>query len=131
MILIFTNMNWIFKNHPYEYVFFNTLVKKSYLNFDLDWWGLTNFDQIRYILKNDTRKNIKIFDVSGTSLEATRKTILNSEERLRIEVVKDENQSDYLINNYIGNLKDYSDKYTLINQITVSKQKISSLYKLK
>jgi hypothetical protein len=131
LILIFTNMNWIFKNHPYEYVFFNTLVKKSYLNFDLDWWGLTNFDQIKYILKIDTRKNIKVFAASGTSLEATRKTILSSEERLRIEVVKDENQSDYLINNYIGNSKDYSDKYVLINQITVSKQKISSLYKLK
>jgi hypothetical protein len=131
IFLILTNINWIYKNHPYEYVFFNTLVKKPYLKFDLDWWGLTNFDQIKYILKNDTRKNIKVFAASGTSLEATRKTILNSEEKLRIEVVKDENQSDYLINNYIGNLKDYSDKYTLINQITVSKQKISSLYKLK
>jgi hypothetical protein len=131
IFLILTNINWIYKNHPYEYVFFNSLVKKPYLKFDLDWWGLTNFDQIRYILKNDTRKNIKIFAASGTSLEATRKTILGIEEKERIEVVKKEFEADYLINNYIGNLEDYSDKYKLINQITVSNQKISSLYKLK
>lgn len=131
IFLILTNISWIYKNHPYEYVFFNSLVKKPYLKFDLDWWGLTNFDQIRYILKNDARKNIKIFAVSGTSLEATRKTILNIEEKERLEVVKKESEADYLINNYIGNLKDYSYKYKLINQITVSNQKISSLYKLK
>ena len=131
LILILTNLNWIYKNHPYEYVFFNFLVKKPYLKFDLDWWGLTNFDQLKYILKNDKRKNIKVVAVSGTSLEATTKTILNLEEKLRLEIIKEESEADYLINNYIGNLKDYSEEYELINQISVSDQKISSLYKLK
>lgn len=129
-ILILTNINWIYKNHPYEYVFFNSLVKKPYLKFDLDWWGLSNYDQIKYILNNDNRKNIKVTAVSGTSLEATRKSLLNKEEMSRIEVVKKESDADYLINNYIGNLNDYSNKYKLIKQIFVSDEKISSLYKL-
>ena len=85
-ILILTNINWIYKNHPYEYVFFNSLVKKPYLKFDLDWWGLSNYDQIKYILNNDNRRNIKVTAVSGTSLEATRKNLLNKEEMSRIEV---------------------------------------------
>ena len=129
-ILILTNINWIYKNHPYEYVFFNSLVKKPYLKFDLDWWGLSNYDQIKYILNNDNRRNIKVTAVSGTSLEATRKNLLNKEEMSRIEVIKKESEADYLINNYIGNLNDYSNKYKLIKQIFVSDEKISSLYKL-
>ena len=55
--------------------------KRTYQQFDLDWWGLSNNEQIKFILENDKRKTVTVMAVSGTSLEATRKNMLSNENK--------------------------------------------------
>ena len=132
LILILTvslNLHWIYRNHPYQNLYFNFIIKEPYKQFDMDWWGLTNIDILKYLLNYDKSKEIKIWAASGTSLEAT-KTLLTEDERKRIKVVKLESEANYILNNYINNQIDYSTKYLLIKEIKVSGNKVNSLYKI-
>jgi hypothetical protein len=126
--IISLNIFWISKNHPHQYAFFNNLVKNPHKNFDVDWWGLSNREIIEKIdsLEN---KNVKIWVASGTSLMATIKNI-NPEKYLeKFIIVKEEKDADYILNNYIGNTKDYSKYYKLIYQVKVDNEPINSIYK--
>jgi len=130
-VLIISNIIWIYKNHPYENLYFNTLVKKPYQQFDLDWWGLSNYEQIRFVLDFDKSNQIRIWAASGTSIKATTKNLLTLKEKDRIIVVENKDDADYILNNYINNLKDYSKEYKLINELKVSNSRINSLYKIR
>jgi hypothetical protein len=44
-------------------------------------------------------------------------------------IVKEEKDADYILNNYIGNTKDYSKYYKLIYQVKVDNEPINSIYK--
>ena len=129
-IAILNNIIWILRNHPYENVYFNFFVKEPYQQFDLDWWGLSNNEQIKFILENDKRKTVTVMAVSGTSLEATRKNMLSNENMKKLIVVYNIKDANYLINNYINNKKDYSNIYKKINEISVSGKPINTLYKI-
>ena len=40
----------MYKNHPYQNIFFNKISKKYAYDFELDYWGLSNLEAIRYLL---------------------------------------------------------------------------------
>jgi len=130
ILTITSNFYWIYKNHPYQNLYFNFIVKEPYKQFDLDWLGLTNKDLLKYLLKYDNSEEIKIWAASGTSLEATAKNLLSSDDAKRIKVVQLESEANYIVNNYINNQKDYSLQYNLIKEIKVSSSKVNSLYKV-
>lgn len=130
ILTISSNFYWIYKNHPYQNLYFNFLVKEPYKQFDMDWLGLTNKDLLKYLLKYDNSEEIKIWAASGTSLDATTKNLLNFDEAKRIKAVKLEIEADYILNNYINNQRDYSLQYKLIKEIKVSGSKVNSLYKV-
>jgi hypothetical protein len=47
----------------------------------------------------------------------------------KFEIVKQENEADYILNNYIGNTQDYSKKYKIIHEVKVDNEPINSIYK--
>ena len=60
LILILTvslNLHWIYRNHPYQNLYFNFIIKEPYKQFDMDWWGLTNIDILKYLLNYDKSKD--------------------------------------------------------------------------
>ena len=49
---------WMYKNHPFQYVYFNSFFKNNFNKyFDMDYWGLSNYHALRYILKNNKDKS--------------------------------------------------------------------------
>ena len=57
---------WILKNHPYEYAYFQPLIRNyAQKNFDLDYWALTEREMYEYISNTDERKDIQVHSYSG------------------------------------------------------------------
>ena len=97
----------------------------------MDWWGLTNYEQIKFIINTDKNKKINIWSATTTSLEATRKNLLSKDEMQRINIVKSESDADYIINNYTNNTQDkiFESKYKIIKQIKVSGHPVNTIFK--
>ena len=127
------NCSWIYKNHPYQNLYFNILVKTPQKNFDLDWWGLTYNEVISYLLITDKSDKINLWPASGTSIEATRKNLLSKDQMNRINIVNSEEEADYISNNYINNTQDkqFKMKYKVIKQIKVSDGPVNTIFKRK
>ncbi len=90
------NIFWIFNNHPYQYVYFNSI--KKYLinkNFDLDWWALSVKNSFEHILDKDNRNKIKISSIGEFDIKASL-SILNKVDRDRFET-ENLNDANYVI----------------------------------
>lgn len=58
--ILFTGI-WMVRNHPYEYVYFNPLIREYAMgNFEVDTYHMTLLEAYLYILENDSRKNIPV-----------------------------------------------------------------------
>ena len=52
-LLLLPTITWMFKYHPYQNVYFNILAGKDFNNkFELDYWGLSNVNALKYIAEN-------------------------------------------------------------------------------
>lgn len=133
IIICFTqNINWLVKNHPYGNVYFNELINdENKKKFELDYWGLSNFNSIKYILEQDNSNLIEIGTLSFTSLPTT-KLIFNKKEFSRIKILSYKKKPKYLIdnknNNFKKNLNVLKD-YELYNEIKINNLIINSIYK--
>ena len=48
---------WIVNNHPLQYVYFNIVFSNNFNKyFDMDYWGVTNYHSLKYIINNDKYK---------------------------------------------------------------------------
>jgi hypothetical protein len=91
---------WMWRAHPYQNVYFNFAAPSNWRDhFEGDYWGLSNLEGIRYILKNDTRDRIKIAPVGATSLNQS-VGMLSAPDRARILVVSLTDTPDYGLTNY-------------------------------
>ena len=125
---------WMFNNHPYQYVFFNKLIKNvASKNFELDYLSAsykTNYD---FLIKNE-KKNLYLIAENGNRKLFYSLFSLSKEERQKFKVVSREN-AEYLITSY--NLdneiydKDFFEKYEVLNEVIVDDIKINSLFRLK
>ena len=60
---------WNFNNHPNQQVYFNLLAGKNFnKKFDMDYWALTNKQQLLKILENENSKKIKIYNLSENKI---------------------------------------------------------------
>ena len=131
------NIKWIIKNHPFQYVYFNGI--NNYLfkkNFDYDYWGISNYNFFKFILKTDKRKVISIGTVSFNNLN-TNYNILDLSEKSRLIIADYFKKPDYIIDNYrvgrsiskYNKKKFFLNEYSIINEIKVNNIAISTLYK--
>ena len=124
------------KNHPYQNIYFNFLAGKNPgLNFELDYWGLSNKDTLNYILKKDKKNNIKIHILSVSPYQFSL-SLVNKNDRKRIEFVKSKEVADYLVTNHYYQKKDpnkfkvYLDSnYMLEKEFKVDNFAINTIYK--
>jgi hypothetical protein len=136
IILFLPNILWIYQNHPHQNVYFNILVKKEFnKNFEMDYWGISNKSALEFIVKNDSRNKINIFNINTTDLNLSKK-ILEKFNRDKINVVDSSNNADYIIINYRdwkGNTKPDSFNiplnFKIYNVITVDGVIINTTYK--
>jgi len=129
---------WMIKNHPYQYVFFNSLIIKDINNlFELDYWGVSNKHSLKHILDYDSNNKIKLYVASNSpyifSLE-----MFDKRNKKRIEFVNNLIDADYLVTNHyyqngnpISLNYDFKKSYDLINETKINNMPINSVYKIK
>ena len=124
---------WNYKYHPNQYVFFNYLTKNYAMNnFDLDYWGLSNVQSIRYILENNKNDNIKVGTISFTPLRVS-KLLLTEDQKKRLIIVGNLEEADYLVDSYMKRLRSnfVIDKsmYSKYFEIIINDVPINTVYK--
>jgi len=137
IILIFFNISyliiWSVKNHPNQYVFFNFLLNKhGSKNFDLDYWGVSNLEAIKYIIKTSKKDRINVGTASFSSLyESTLK--LSKIDRDRINIVFELDDADYILDNSMKrkrkNYEINKKRFIKFHEIKVYNVPINSIYK--
>ena len=134
IIYSFNVLAWIIKNHPHQYVYFNEIIDKKNLNnkFDLDYWGLSYKENFEYILKNDQKDKIKIFNLSHNKLFYTLFSI-DEDSRQKFTVVDNIKDADYVFNNFYMKKLNYNSEilknFKIVNEIIVDNFSINTLYK--
>lgn len=89
--------SWIVQNHPFEYLYFNPVARPFAEScFEKDYWGVSQFDALRYICLYDDRETIKVW----TMTPSENRYFLSYEDQARIEIVGDLNAADYAIYNH-------------------------------
>jgi hypothetical protein len=126
---------WMYKNHPYQNVYFNSLVDKPIRGkFELDYWGLSNRRALEYIAAHDASPHINVTTGSWMHLEWGA-FMLDSKDRERIHFVSQDVYPRYLLTNYRGVVELDDSKllldHDLVHQIKVDHEPILSIYKSK
>lgn len=141
LIILFFNLTWIIKNHPYQYAYFNVLAGKSNLNkkFDIDYHGLSYKQNLEFIINNDESDKISIVNNSINKLQLI-KYSLNKKDRERFIMDQNIAKPDYIITNFfLDKIKKYKkisadiikNEYVLFNVIKVDGNVINAVYKKK
>ena len=100
-VLIFTVpiVLWMFKNHPYQYVYFNYFAGKQFSkNFDMDYWGLSNYNALKYLIKNN--QNLISIGIIGNGDIGQSRMFLNKTDKNRIVITDNFKKADFLIDNF-------------------------------
>ncbi len=132
--LIFLSL-WNYKNHPYQFVYFNPIFKTlTKNNFDLDYWGVSNKSVLEKVFLINEKKSFKVTTISFTNLNDSLR-ILDPKLREKVTVVYDLNQADYVIDNHMRKWsstpgeeilkKDFNIVYNLI----IDENIINTVYK--
>ena len=135
IILVIPTTIWMYKNHPFQYVYFNLAVGKSFNEkFEMDYFGLSNKNALEYIIENENRK-VKIYNISTTDLNLGKK-ILKKNKRERIDIVGNLNDADYITNNFRdwnGNTQPTEflipKNFKIFHEIKVDDVSINTIYK--
>jgi len=127
--------HWMVTAHPFQNVYFNALVKPNWkTRFDLDYWGLANRQALEWILKNDERAFINVWQGSLSNVSLSLK-MLPKAQRERLGIVERAQDADYILTNYRLNPTDYGQldqfaegQFVLARHIKVGDEVIESVY---
>jgi hypothetical protein len=133
---LLSTLSWMIKAHPFQNVYFNSLVQSNWkTRFDLDYWGLANRQALEWILKNDERAFINVWQGSLSNVSLSLK-MLNKGQRERISIVDRAQDADYILTNYRLNQADYSrldhfagGQFALAHHITVGDEVIQTIFR--
>lgn len=128
------NFNFIIQSNPYQNIYFNFFSKKYAYNFELDYFGLSSVELLKYILKNEKKDSIIIAGLDFTRPDISLNLLTNYEKE-RFSYVKldsfDNKKIDYFLTHYLFGVNDLElEKKGLIPwyDIIVDDIKISSIY---
>tara|TARA_B110000967_G_C18858753_1_gene548701 strand:- start:75 stop:1700 length:1626 start_codon:yes stop_codon:yes gene_type:complete len=98
-IFILPVIFWMIKNHPYQYVYFNSLIGSKFDKyFDMDYWGVSNYNALNYLLKKN--KGTLHVGIIGNSDLGQSRIFLDKSIRDRIIFTHDFIKADFLVDNY-------------------------------
>ena len=136
-LLLLPTITWMFKYHPYQNVYFNFLAGKDFNNkFELDYWGLSNVNALKYIAENEDG-DINVSRVGLSDLHLS-KAFLPKKYRNKLSITDNVVNSHYIIDNYRyppfkdinQNFKIASD-YKIFYEIKIDGIPINTIYKKK
>ena len=124
---------WMKHNNPYQYVFFNIIGKKiNPKNFDLDYWGMSFYQNLNYLIKYENFSTTTIWNPSETKLFYSLFS-LQEKDRQKFVETKNAEDADYWITNYYLDKtiydKNFFLRYSLVNSIIVDGVVINSVFK--
>jgi hypothetical protein len=98
---ILFNVSWMIRNHPFQHLYFNSLVTlfSSQNSFERDYWGVTDVKGLEFILANDARNRLTIRSLGVTSVQQAIE-LLKPEDRKRMILDPLNVESDYILTNY-------------------------------
>jgi len=97
--LVFPNLFWMLKNHPYQYSYFNIFAGKNFnKNFEMDYWGISSYNALDYIVKHN--KKVSYVSIIGNGDIIQSKNFLEAKKRNKIVITHDFMKADFLIDNY-------------------------------
>jgi len=138
-ILIFLNffniILWMYKNHPYQNVFFNVLFKNVSEKYEMDYWGLSNTEALGFIIEDSKyhKGNVSIKAIGENRIIYAYK-LLDNNIKNKIKILKRDSltNADYYITTFgDGKNKDYyiSSGYSILNEIKVDNFPINLVLK--
>lgn len=113
---------WILKNHPYEYVYYNTWIREYAADhFQRDYWFVTEQEALQYIVDTDQRNGIPVFSYQGYTW------MFEGTEDDRLVQKTSREAAEYII----ADEEDFVEKYLFENvySITVDGMDIRNVYK--
>ena len=137
-ISILFQIKWMFVNHPHQNVYFNFIGgNKSHLNYEIDYWGLSNKYALEKILsfKNEG-EIITVSNLSDTNL-INNLLFLKLDGKDKIIYKDVSKKPDFLIdNNYFFNLTNKKRRkilndYNIFDQLYVDDILVTTIYKKK
>jgi hypothetical protein len=137
-ICILFQIKWMFVNHPHQNVYFNFIGgNKSHLNYEVDYWGLSNKYALEKILSSKKEsETISISNISDTNL-VNNLLFLKLDGKDKI-IYKDVSEKpDFLIdNNYFFNPMNKKRRrtlndYSIFDQLYVGDILVTTIYKKK
>jgi len=135
LILILPTIFWMYKNHPFQNIYFNLLAGKNFNEkFEMDYFGTSNKKALEYIAAKENKK-VKIYSLSTTDLNLSKK-IIDKKMREKIDIAYDINNADYIVNNYRDwrgeidptNFK-VPENFKILYEIKVDDVPINTIYK--
>lgn len=117
-VLCFNIYNLI-KLHPYQNIYFNSLVEnRANKLFEIDYWGLGNYEAINFLLENEKKNNVSIRTASFTPLFYS-KLMLNDKNKKISLTGTEQYDQDFIFTNYIyENNPRYLKKYIIPKNYT-------------
>ncbi len=119
---------WMVQNHPYQSLYFSIPSRLVEGKFELDYWGLSMRDGMKWVLEHDQSKLISIYPSSSTGWSAH--NLLAPELRSRLVILKDPESAMYIVDNFRGN--DYKKKFSVLpklHSLAVNGLEIMAVYK--
>lgn len=129
-------LGWMVKSHPYQYNYFNKIIRKYALNnFEVNYYKLGNAEALKYILKQDIRQKIYIKSEYNPAIC----NLLNKEDRSRVVIAPkimnkyyvDYNQYNYIINTDIKGDEPLKENYKEIKVKKIDGIRLYTIYKHK
>ena len=136
-----------FKNHPYQYNFYNFFVKdKDLKNFEQDYWGVSNLDILKKIedFSDEEYYYIYVFSVNPYHYSLN---MISEKDKNKFKFVQNLQDADFILSNhyyqdYYYKEKDYleskhplyiedflNSKFDLVYEIKSNNVRINSIYK--
>ena len=119
------------QSHPYEAIYFNLLAGRSMpeikQNYELDYWGLSYIEGMRYILAHDTRPLIRL--ASNQSHLKEYAFMLPDDDLPRFVFTTDPTGADYYMTDYYLHPEDY-DYPNEVFSVQLFGAKLLSVFKL-
>ena len=149
VIILSLSLNFFnsFKNHPYQYNFYNSFVKdKDLKNFEQDYWGVSNLDILKKIedFSDEEYYYIYIFSVNPYHYSLN---MISEKDKNKFKFVQNLQDADFILSNhyyqdYYYKEKDYleskhpsyiedflNSKFDLVYEIKSNNVRINSIYK--
>ena len=135
ILFLLPTLTWMIKYHPHQYVYFNYFAGKNFnKSFEMDYWGLSYYHALNYIIENNN-DSFYVTNV-GTGDLTISKNFVKKELRNKVNLVDNEKNADYIINNYrdwTGKIKDFDlvipSNFNVFYEIKVDGVSINTIYK--